>query len=82
MDTSNTTPIRAIMPERFTRLIAAKSKEILGKSPDTSRISDIVSQEIHTSKYWIAVEAVALETDSKAYKARMKFLTEQAQVAA
>lgn len=82
MDTSNTTPIREIMPERFTRLIAAKAKQLLGKAPDTSRISDIVSQEAHTSKYWVAVEAVALETDSKAYKARMKFLTDQTQLAA
>jgi hypothetical protein len=70
-------PIRDIMPDGFTRLIAAKAKELVGKAPDFPRISDIVSQEKSTSKYWVAVEAVAMTVDSKAYQKRMAYLSKK-----
>lgn len=66
--TIETTPIRDLMPEGFLRKIA----QATGAYP--SNISEIVNSERTNSKIWYAIEELAKETDSKAYKKRMEFL--------
>lgn len=64
----DTTPIRELMPDGYLPKIA----ELTGVGRST--ISNVVRDETITSKIWPAVEALAKETDSKAYAARMEFI--------
>jgi len=41
---------------------------------DRSYISGVVNDEKITSRHWPNIEALAKETDSKAYKARIEFI--------
>jgi hypothetical protein len=69
-----TKPIRDLMPEGYTRLIISE----LGRG-SASNICEVVMTEKTTSKYWPAVEKLAMQTDSRAYRARLKYLTAKRQ---
>lgn len=59
------------MPSDFTMILARE----LGA--DTANISRVVSLERTSSKYWPAIENLAMKTDPKACKERMRFLNAQ-----
>lgn len=61
------------MPDNFTMDLAKE----LGVDP--SNISRIINLEKTTSKYWPAIERLAMQTDSKAYRARIKYLEQKRQ---
>jgi len=65
--------IRQLMPEDFTMTLARE----LGVDP--ANVSRVVSLEKTTSKYWPAIERLAIQTDSKAYRARIKYLEQKRQ---
>lgn len=69
---SETTPVRNLMPPRFTRLILSEMGE-----GTTANVSDAVALEKVNSKYWPFIEKLALKTDPKAYRARLKYLQEK-----
>lgn len=62
-------PIRELMPEGYLPKIA----QMTGAWP--SNISEVVNSERTRSKIWPAIEQLAKETDSKAYKARIEWLS-------
>jgi hypothetical protein len=66
--------IREIMPDDFTMTLA---REI---GCDPSNVSRVINLEKTTSKYWPAIEKLALKTDAKAYRERMKFLNQRTKV--
>ena len=76
--TNSTTSIRELMPDLFLRTIIDQVKTDKGKSPQMATISDIVSNERFTSKYWSYIEELALETNPELYRERMAYLREQA----
>lgn len=63
--------IREIMPDDFTMILATELQV------DPSNVSRVVKLEKTTSKYWPAIERLAIQTDSKAYRARIKFLEQK-----
>jgi hypothetical protein len=63
--------IRQLMPAHFTMALARELQV------DPANISRVVSLEKTTSKYWPAIEKLAMQTDSRAYRARMKYLETQ-----
>ncbi|WP_026462609.1 hypothetical protein [Adhaeribacter aquaticus] len=60
--------VREIMPEDFTMILAKELRV------DPANISRVVKLEKTNSKYWPAIERLAMATDSKAYKQRLAFL--------
>lgn len=62
-------PIRDLMPKGFSMIICQAKGDA-----DPSVVSKVVKLEKTTSSYWPFVEQLAMQTDSKAYKARMKYL--------
>ena len=72
--TPETKPIRELMPAGYTRMILSE----LG-SGSASNISEVVTTEKTNSKYWPTIEKIALKTDPKAYRARMKYLESKRQ---
>jgi hypothetical protein len=69
MNAKTPKPIRDLMPEGYTRIIAAETMAY------PSTISEAVVSERTNSKLWPIIERLAKETDSKAYKARMEWLS-------
>ncbi|PSR54198.1 hypothetical protein AHMF7605_12025 [Adhaeribacter arboris] len=67
--------IREIMPPNFTMNLARELQV------DPANVSRVVNIEKTTSKYWPAIERLAIATDSKAYRERMKFLESKRQTA-
>lgn len=44
---------------------------------NASNVLQVVALERFTSKYWPSIEALAMEADPKAYKARVRFIKSQ-----
>ena len=79
MDATNPmTSIRELMPDLFLRAIMERVKTDTGKAPQMATISDVVSNERFTSKYWPYIEKLAMETNLKLYHERMAYLRVQA----
>lgn len=76
--TNPMTPIRELMPDLFLRTIMDQVKTDTGKSPQMATISDVVSNERFTSKYWPYIEKLAMENNLKLYHERMAYLRAQA----
>lgn len=63
-----TTPIRDLMPDGFTRIIAQES------GAHRSTVSTVVSDERVDSKVWPFVEKLAKQTNPAEYEKRMAFI--------
>ena len=62
------------MPENFTMILARELQV------DPANVSRAVNLEKTNSKrYWPAIERLAIQSDSKAYRERIKFLEKQRQ---
>ncbi len=60
--------VREILPAGWLPALAKKCKS------DRSYISGVVNDEKITSRHWANIAAMAMETDSKAYAARIEYL--------
>lgn len=66
---SETKPVRELMPDGFTTKILTEMGE-----GTPANVCNAVNLEKINSKYWPFIEKQALQTDPKAYRARMKYL--------
>ena len=64
------------MPDEYTTKISDMLRAERKMIPATSNLSQVVTQERITSKYWPYVERLALEKDPEGYRARMTELRE------
>ena len=76
--TSEPTPIRELMPDKFLPALMSMTAARDGKAAQRATLSDMITAERTTSKHWWAVEKL-LEQEglSDAYQARMDYLSER-----
>lgn len=77
MVTTSTPTIRELMPDDYTTKIANLVRADGKAAPYPSNLSQVVTQERISSKYWPYVERLARDTDPEGYSSRMAEIREE-----